>query len=96
MNLREAARGKPCLVRVPGYCNFNPETTVLAHYRMIGVSGIGMKSPDLFGAWCCSDCHDIVDFRKRTHFTRDETKLLLLEGVLRTQGELMKLGMLPA
>ncbi|HBS0984508.1 DUF1364 family protein, partial [Klebsiella pneumoniae] len=32
-NLRKAARGRECTVRIPGYCNGNPETSVLAHYR---------------------------------------------------------------
>ncbi|ECK2143415.1 DUF1364 domain-containing protein, partial [Salmonella enterica subsp. enterica serovar Enteritidis] len=30
-DLRKAARGRECQVRIPGYCNHNPETTVLAH-----------------------------------------------------------------
>ena len=61
MNLRKLARGRECQVRLPGVCNGNPETTVLAHYRLAGISGIGMKSPDLIGAWACSDCHYTVD-----------------------------------
>lgn len=28
--LRESARGQDCLVRLPGVCNRNPETVVLA------------------------------------------------------------------
>jgi len=42
------------MVRIPEVCNHNSETTVLAHYRLAGVSGIGMKSPDILGAWACS------------------------------------------
>ncbi len=34
-NLRKEARGRECQVRIYGVCNGNPETTVLAHYRMI-------------------------------------------------------------
>ncbi|HFV6815175.1 TPA: nuclease domain-containing protein, partial [Escherichia coli] len=26
VNLRKAARGQMCQVRIPGYCNHNPET----------------------------------------------------------------------
>ncbi|MGL3134944.1 nuclease domain-containing protein, partial [Klebsiella pneumoniae] len=26
-NLRKAARGRECTVRIPGYCNGNPETS---------------------------------------------------------------------
>lgn len=32
--LTKAARGRECQVRIPGVCNGNPETTVLAHYRL--------------------------------------------------------------
>lgn len=28
-DLRKAAKGKPCTIRVPGVCNFDPATTVL-------------------------------------------------------------------
>ncbi|VEI70653.1 82 prophage-derived uncharacterized protein ybcO [Serratia quinivorans] len=38
-NLRKEAKGRDCQVRMPGICNFNPETTVLAHYRMAGTCG---------------------------------------------------------
>ena len=31
MNLRKLAKGRDCQVRLPGICNGNPETVVLAH-----------------------------------------------------------------
>ena len=84
--LRESARGQPCLVRLPGICNHDPATTVLAHYRMVGISGAGMKAPDLLGAFACSDCHDYVDSRRiSANLSRDQVKLAHLEGVMRTQ-----------
>ena len=51
---RKSAKGQPCMVRLPGVCNGDPETTVLAHYRMSGYCGTGMKPPDEMGAWACS------------------------------------------
>lgn len=87
MNLRKLARGRDCQIRLPGICNHNPETTVLAHYRMAGLSGMGMKSPDLCGAWACSNCHGYVD----TH-RDDATARAFLEGVLRTQAQLVREG----
>lgn len=92
MNLRDAARGESCDVRVPETCNNDPETTVLAHYRVIGISGAGMKSPDLIGAHACSACHDAIDGRSRTLFTRAELRLMHLEGVARTQAKLIERG----
>ena len=43
---RKLAKGKPCLVRLPG-CNGNRETTILAHYRLSGYCGVGMKPDDV-------------------------------------------------
>lgn len=82
--LRKMAQGKPCMVRIPGICNGNSETVVLAHYRLAGACGIGIKPPDALGAWCCSACHDAVDGRAPTGYSRDELRLMHAEGVMRT------------
>jgi len=92
MNLRELARGRPCMVRIPGICNGNPETTVLAHVRMMGISGMGLKAPDWFGAWACSACHDYCDNRGGYKANSVQRRLDLLEGMVRTQYELLQLG----
>lgn len=90
-NLRKEARGRECQVRIYGVCNHNPETTVLAHYRMAGICGIGMKPDDLLAAWACSSCHDEID--RRTHIIDHEfVKIYHLEGVMRTQDILRKEG----
>jgi len=68
----------------------NPETVVLAHYCLAGLSGFGLKSLDWCGSWACSSCHDAVDFRSRTNFSRDSIRLMHAEGVLRTIKELAK------
>jgi hypothetical protein len=85
MNLRAYAKGKPCLIRIPNVCNGNPETVVLCHLRMAGISGMGLKANDLLGAWGCSACHRYVD----THGIDGRTALL--EGMARTQAEILKL-----
>lgn len=85
MNLRKLARGKPCMVRLPG-CDGGGETTVLAHYRLAGTCGMGMKPPDLCAAWACDRCHACCDGRAPTPdgYTRDQVRLAHAEGVLRT------------
>lgn len=90
MNLRQYARGKPCLTRIPGVCNHNPETTVLAH---LPGAGLAIKSDDIQGAWGCSDCHDVVDFRRNEYlkeFGIVGIRAFHLDGVYRTQQELLK------
>ncbi|WP_037385750.1 DUF1364 domain-containing protein [Serratia sp. DD3] len=84
-NLRKEAQGRDCQIRLPGVCNFNPETTVLAHYRMAGTCGTGIKPDDSQAAWSCSCCHDVIDGRVKSEYTREELRLAHAEGGLRTQ-----------
>jgi len=79
--LRKSAKGQPCMVRIPGVCNRNPDTTVLAH---LNGGGMGMKRPDIFGAFSCSSCHDEVDRRTRI-FDKEFAELSHRRGVERTQ-----------
>ena len=92
--LRKEARGRGCMVRIPEVCTHNSETVVLAHYRLAGVSGIGMKSPDVIGAWACSACHDAIDRRAHTDLDRDYVRLLHLEGMARTLAQLNREGLI--
>ena len=49
---------------------------------------------DLIGAHACSSCHDAIDGRFRTIYTRDELDLMHLEGLVRTIAWLYKAGKL--
>lgn len=89
-DLRDHAKGKPCMIRIAGYCEPNRETTVLAHLRMAGITGGKQKAPDLLGAWACSVCHDIVDGRRRSEYTREDIRRWHLEGIVRTQYALIR------
>ena len=80
-------------MRLHGVCNHNSETVVLAHYRLAGVSGMGMKSPDIIGAWACSACHDAIDRRDHTDLERDFVRLAHLDGMVRTIAQLVKEGL---
>lgn len=87
---RRAARGQPCLIRLPG-CNGGGETTCLCHYRMPGYCGTGLKPPDSMGAFGCDHCHAIVDGRLPlpAGYTRDAVRLAHAEGCLRTQAMIL-------
>ena len=89
-DLRKLAKGKPCQVRLISVCNSDPETTVLAHVRLAGVTGMGQKAPDILGAWACSECHRITETLKDD----DQIQRAFLEGVVRTQYQLLKQGIL--
>ncbi|EKY4319269.1 DUF1364 domain-containing protein [Salmonella enterica] len=85
IDLTKQARGRECTVRIPGICSFNPESSVLAHYRLAGTCGTGYKPDDQQAAIACNCCHDAIDGRMKTEYTRDELKLMHAEGVMRTQ-----------
>lgn len=81
---RKAAKGQPCMVRIPGVCNRDDATVVLAHFRM--QSGAGMKPEDQQAAFSCSACHDLIDGRTHSdEWDRTSVRLMHAEGVFRTQ-----------
>lgn len=93
MKLTALAKGQPCLVRLPG-CDGGGETTVAAHYRLAGMSGMGIKPPDLISAWACAKCHDLIDGRAKLPdgYSRDSVRLAHAEAVFRTQERLLRMG----
>jgi cytochrome c553 len=60
--LLKMARGKPCLLLVPGVCNHDPRTTVAAHsnWSTHGKSG-ARKADDMYVVNSCSACHGWLD-----------------------------------
>ena len=84
MNLRKAARNKPCTIRLPGVCDGGGESTVLAHYRLAGHCGIGQKPIDLLAAFGCGPCHDVADGRRKSDLEWGFVRLCHAEGVMRT------------
>ena len=90
--IRKSARGEECQVRISGVCNGNPETTVLAH---LNGGGMGFKRSDIFAAYCCSSCHDLVDGRTQsTGDTWEEVQNYFEDGVFRTQQILLDKGLI--
>lgn len=93
--ITQSAKGEACTVRISGYCNGDENTTVLAHINGVRFKhGTGIKASDLLGAYCCSSCHDVLDGRVRSHYTRDELKLDHYEGVFETQLKLIEKGLI--
>ena len=89
--IQQSARGQDCTVRVPGVCNFNPETTVLGH---LNGGGMSSKHHDMFAAYVCSDCHAWLDGGYVKTATREDRDLLHLQGVIKTQPILIELGLI--
>jgi hypothetical protein len=61
-NLRNSARGQDCTLNVVGVCNYQSETTVLAHLPdESGTAAVGSKTDDWCACFACSDCHRWID-----------------------------------
>lgn len=89
----DAARGHHCTLRIPGVCNGDPETTVLAH-PPIRNGGVALKGSAIDGAFACSACHDVVD--GRAPFNSDRTQVLMcwIRGSQETRATLVRRGLL--
>ena len=79
-------------MRIPGVCNFDPETTVFAH---LNGAGIGKKHTDLFGCYACSKCHAWLDGTYALMgATRDQRDLMHLKAMQETQQKLLDKGLI--
>lgn len=78
------AKGQQCQIRIPGVCCFDSTTTVHAHIRRGGVGGMGKKPPDICGVWTCYKCHDAIDGRIKTEYTKEQLDSMILDGLCRT------------
>ena len=91
--IRKSARGRDCTLQIYPYCNQNPETTVLCHAPSED-KGLAVKSPDWWGAYGCSACHDIVDGRKKTNLSSEEISRCFHRGIYRTLKILIREGLI--
>lgn len=80
--LRDSARGEQCTLRLPGICNGDPSTSVLAHLPF-GGRGMGLKAGDTHSVVACSSCHDALDGRAPAPISKGE----LYECCLRAKAE---------
>lgn len=91
-----SAKGEECQVRIPGVCNFDPETTVWAHANGLAAGkGGGLKSPDALGTYACSACHDLIDGRgpRPPWMMRHDVLLAFHEGHQRSFIKLIEKGL---
>lgn len=61
-HLLAMARGQSCVLKVPGVCNGNRDTTVAAHSNLrIHGKAKGRKADDQYHCHACSACHSWLD-----------------------------------
>jgi hypothetical protein len=90
--LRQAASGQRCTMNLPGICNYDPETTVFAHFRD-ETFGRGIKADDTSGAHLCSACHTALDTCS-TGEAEGEVYKLMLRAMQRTIRRLVFMGVM--
>jgi hypothetical protein len=84
----KSAKYSDCMVRVPGVCNFDRQTTVAAH---LNGAGMGIKQLDIFIAYCCSDCHAWLDGGYINQgVLRAVRDLWHLQAIIRTQQKMVE------
>lgn len=84
--IRQSAKDEDCSLRL-GFCSSN-ETVVLCH---IGRNrGMALKCSDHFAVYACSACHDIIDGRVKSPFSKVELQAEKLRALEETQTKLIK------
>lgn len=89
--ITKSAKGEECTIRLPGICNFNPETVVLCH---IGGAGMALKANDIHSAYGCSSCHSAIDGHVKCDISKEDLTLYHYDGMVRTQLILLGKGLL--
>lgn len=63
--LLEMARGRPCLLMIPGLCSHRVDTVVAAHSNLsVHGKGGARKADDCYSCWACAACHVWLDTSK--------------------------------
>lgn len=90
LTLKTSARGEDCSLRlVP--CSSN-ETVVLCH---IGRNrGWSIKCGDHFAIYACSNCHDVIDGRVKSEFSKLELESEKLRALEETQLKFIEKGLM--
>ena len=61
-HLLNMARGRPCLLHVPGICTGNRESVVACHSNWsVHEKGGARKADDHYSVWGCGACHTWLD-----------------------------------
>lgn len=72
--LLEMARGRPCLILVPGLCNHRLDTTVACHSNSSRHGKAGArKADDQYTVWGCAACHLWLDTSKAEASRKEDT-----------------------
>jgi hypothetical protein len=91
--LRESAYKQECTIMLPKVCKFDNDAVVLAHVRLFGLGGIGLKPSDIHGVYACSECHDWLDRRAHKTIKADRYEYIL-RALMRTHEKMARMQLL--
>ena len=89
--IRDSARGEECTLKIPGACNYSPETTVLCHFTLHN-GGSAKLNGDLSAGYGCSSCHDVLDGRKVYDWMSGDKEFYMRRSMVRTLDRLVDKG----
>lgn len=87
------SRGQQCTLRIPGVCNFNPDTVIPAHIRDRH-KGAGTKASDLSVCNACSSCHACFDGQLGEPLSDVDWLFYALRGLQETLEQRFEAGLL--
>lgn len=73
-------------------CGIQDGTVVNAHCNDLEFRGFGIRAPDCLTAWCCRECHDLIDGRAG-HLKKAEKRALWVRAFQRTVIKRFELGL---
>lgn len=92
--ITRSAKGEDCTLAIQGWCNYNPETTVFAHYPD-GSGGSNKLGGEIGnGGYACHACHQVVDGRVKHDISIADLEYYMRRSVKRTLIRLIEKGFL--
>lgn len=92
--ITSSARGETCSLRLPMVCQHDPSTTVFAHAPSVA-HGTAYKSPDWWGMYACSNCHDVIDGRNtNSGLSNAYITMSMIPAIFETQQKLINKGLI--
>lgn len=99
--ITDSARLETCALRLPGVCNYNPETTVWAHSNEIDggkAKGKKLLRYDHIGAYACYACHMVLDgqAKRPDGLTLDFVRTAFVRAMAESRKKLEDKGLWPS
>lgn len=90
--LRKSAKDELCTLNFSG-CTTPDNTTVLAHLRMFGGGGMGLKPHDMEAVYACFNCHNKLDGRIPYTFDAD-VDYYVARALIKTHRRMIEKGLI--